>query len=81
MRYNNFPGTSLKVSALSLGAMMFGGQTSEADSLAVMDCAYERGVNFWDTASLEGPELGAEVLEACDAVWRSLAGTRFGYNR
>ncbi|WP_281355234.1 aldo/keto reductase [Anaerotalea alkaliphila] len=32
-------------------------------------------------ASLEGPALGGDVLEACDAVWNSLAGTRFGYNR
>ncbi len=32
-------------------------------------------------ASLEGAELHDDVLQACDAVWHSLAGTRFGYNR
>jgi aryl-alcohol dehydrogenase-like predicted oxidoreductase len=32
-------------------------------------------------SSLEGESLSADVLEACDAVWRSLAGTRFAYNR
>ncbi len=52
MKYNNLPGTSLKVSALSLGTMMFGGQTNEADSLAIMDYAFEQGVNFWDTANV-----------------------------
>lgn len=52
MRYNNLPGTSLTVSALSLGTMMFGGQTNEADSLAIMNYAYEHGVNFWDTANV-----------------------------
>ncbi len=52
MKYNNLPGTSLKVSALSLGTMMFGGQTEEADSLAIMDYAYHQGVNFWDTANV-----------------------------
>ena len=52
MQYNNLPGTSLKVSALSLGTMMFGGQTSEADSLAIMDYASEKGVNFFDTANV-----------------------------
>lgn len=51
MQYHNLPGTSLKVSALSLGTMMFGGQTSEADSLAIMDCAADGGINFWDTAN------------------------------
>jgi aryl-alcohol dehydrogenase-like predicted oxidoreductase len=52
MQYNNLPGTSLKVSALSLGTMMFGAQTNEADSLAIMDYAYEHGVNFCDTANV-----------------------------
>lgn len=51
MQYRNIPGTSLKVSALSLGTMMFGGQTGEEDSLAIMDYAYDNGVNFWDTAN------------------------------
>jgi len=50
MRYNNLPRTGLKVSQLSLGAMMFGGQTSEADSLEIMDYAIAHGVNFIDTA-------------------------------
>jgi aryl-alcohol dehydrogenase-like predicted oxidoreductase len=52
MQYNNLPGTNLKVSALSLGTMMFGGQTNEADSLSIMDYAFEQGVNFWDTANV-----------------------------
>jgi aryl-alcohol dehydrogenase-like predicted oxidoreductase len=52
MQYNNLPGTSLKVSALSLGTMMFGGQTSEADSLSILDYAHEQGINFWDTANV-----------------------------
>ncbi|MCL2060413.1 MAG: aldo/keto reductase [Oscillospiraceae bacterium] len=51
MLYNNLPGTSLKVSALSLGTMMFGGQTDVTDSLAIMGYAFEHGVNFWDTAN------------------------------
>jgi aryl-alcohol dehydrogenase-like predicted oxidoreductase len=52
MRYHTLPGTSLKISALSLGTMMFGAQTSEADSLAVLQYAYDHGVNFWDTANV-----------------------------
>ncbi|MDF2722289.1 MAG: NADP-dependent oxidoreductase domain containing protein, partial [Paenibacillus sp.] len=32
-------------------------------------------------ASLEGDALSEEVLAACDEVWSSLAGTRFGYAR
>ena len=52
MKYNYFPKTSLMVSAISLGTMMFGGQTNEADSLSIMDYAFEHGVNFWDTANV-----------------------------
>ena len=51
MQYNSLPQTNLKVSLLSLGTMMFGDQTSEADSLAIMYYAYSQGVNFFDTAN------------------------------
>ena len=37
MRYKPLPRTSLTVPELSLGTMMFGGQTNEADSLRIMD--------------------------------------------
>ena len=51
MLYNNLPGTNLKLSALSLGTMMFGSQTDTTESLAIMGYAFEHGVNFWDTAN------------------------------
>ena len=52
MRYNNLPGTSIKLSQLCLGTMMFGGQTDEAESLRIMDYAFANGVNFFDTANV-----------------------------
>ena len=51
MEYRKMPGTGLELSVLSLGAMQFGGQTSEADSLAIMDFAFEHGINVIDTAN------------------------------
>ena len=36
----------------------------------------EQNLTFFD-----GDPLDAETLAACDGVWRSLAGTRFAYNR
>jgi len=51
MKYNTLPRTNLKVSSLSLGTMMFGAQTNEADSLSILDYAYEQGINVWDTAN------------------------------
>ena len=52
MKYNTLPKTNLQLSRLSLGTMMFGGQTGEADSLAIMDYAFDHGVNFFDTANV-----------------------------
>jgi aryl-alcohol dehydrogenase-like predicted oxidoreductase len=51
MEYNNLPGTSVKVSRMCLGTMMFGDQTGEADSLAIIDYALDAGINFIDTAA------------------------------
>ena len=50
MEYVNLPGTSVKVSRMCLGTMMFGDQTNEADSHAILNHAFEQGVNFIDTA-------------------------------
>lgn len=40
------------VSELCLGTMTFGSQNSEAESFALMDRAFEAGINFLDTAEL-----------------------------
>ncbi len=52
MRYNRLPGAGLSVSEISLGTMMFGGQTDEKTSLAIMDYAFGAGVNVFDTANV-----------------------------
>jgi aryl-alcohol dehydrogenase-like predicted oxidoreductase len=52
MVYNYFGKTSLRVSVISLGTMMFGGQTDEAESRAIMDCAFDAGINVFDTANV-----------------------------
>ena len=51
MHCNLLPKTNLKLSLISLGTMMFGAQTDEAESLRIMDYAYGEGVNFFDTAN------------------------------
>ncbi len=42
--------TGLKVSAFCLGTMTFGHQTDEAEARAIMDRAFDAGVDFFDTA-------------------------------
>ena len=58
MQYTALGQTSLQVSRLCLGTMNFGPQTSEVDSLAIMDQALEQGINFFDTANVYGWKLG-----------------------
>jgi aryl-alcohol dehydrogenase-like predicted oxidoreductase len=52
MRYTNLGQTGLKVSRLCLGTMTFGWSADEATSFAIMDVAFEAGINFLDTADV-----------------------------
>lgn len=52
MRYANLGRTGLKVSRLCLGTMTFGWSADETTSFAIMDAAFEAGINFLDTADV-----------------------------
>ncbi len=52
MEYRRLGRSGVLVSPLCLGAMNFGGPTSEADSFAIMHKAVEGGINFFDTANV-----------------------------
>jgi len=52
MLYTKLNNTSQNVSLLSLGTMMFGGQTPENESLSIMDYAFEKGITLFDTANI-----------------------------
>ncbi len=54
MKYTSLGRIGLQVSRLCLGTMNFGPQTSEAESIAIMDQALEHGINFFDTANAYG---------------------------
>jgi aryl-alcohol dehydrogenase-like predicted oxidoreductase len=63
MKYAKFGRTGLTVSRLCMGTAVFGSQTSEEDSIAILDAAAEAGVNFVDTSNaypmnVPMPELG-----------------------
>ena len=52
MEFRGLGRTGTQVSTLCLGCMMFGGATSEADSVAMIDRAIDAGINFLDTANV-----------------------------
>ena len=52
MKYENLGKSSLSVSRICLGTMMFGDQTDLADADNIVAHAREHGVNFIDTADV-----------------------------
>ncbi|MDC0342856.1 aldo/keto reductase [Alphaproteobacteria bacterium] len=52
MRYRKLGTTNLDVSVICLGTMTFGEQNTQQEGFDQMDYAFERGVNFFDTAEL-----------------------------
>lgn len=44
--------TSLVVSEIALGTMTFGSTCSETEAIAILDRAYEAGIDFFDTAEI-----------------------------
>lgn len=54
--------SGLKVSQLTLGTMMFGGETDEPTSHRIIDTAREQGINFIDTADGYNKGASEEVV-------------------
>src|SRR5690606_16809126 len=52
MEYRKLGTSHLLVSPLTLGTMMFGGATDEAESLRIIQDAREHGINSMDTADI-----------------------------
>jgi aryl-alcohol dehydrogenase-like predicted oxidoreductase len=61
MEYRSLGRTGVKVSALCLGCMMFGGKTPPGDSYDIIDKAIDDGINFIDTANVYSVGRSEEV--------------------
>ena len=66
MERNEIPGTSLKVSPVAIGTWAIGGWmwggTDEAESIATIRAAFERGINVVDTAPVYGFGRSEEIV-------------------
>ncbi len=79
MDYRPLGRTGLQVSPLCLGTMNFGPQTSEEDSVAIMDHALDLGINFFDTANRYGQMGDRGSLGATEEIigrWFARGGGR-----
>ena len=62
MQYTQLGRIGAKVSRLALGTMNFGWHTDEQASTAIMDAAFDAGVNFFDTADIYGAGASESIL-------------------
>ena len=62
MDYRFLGRTGMQVSELCLGAMTFGREASEAESIEMMDCFVEQGGNFIDTADVYTQGVSEEIV-------------------
>jgi aryl-alcohol dehydrogenase-like predicted oxidoreductase len=79
MKYTTLPHTDIKVSKICLGTMTWGNQNTEAEGHAQMDLAYDRGVNFFDTAELYPVPATAETYAETERIignWFQKSGNR-----
>jgi aryl-alcohol dehydrogenase-like predicted oxidoreductase len=86
MKYHNLGHSNLEISVIGLGCMgmsEFYGSAQEAESIATLHRAIERGVNFFDTADMYGPWtnetlVGKAIADRRDKV---VLATKFGVMR
>lgn len=75
--------SGIKVSPLTLGTMMFGGQTDEPTAHRIIDRAREQGINFIDTADVYNDGASEEVTGRGIAAHRDhwILATKFSNPR
>lgn len=61
MEYSKLGTTGLDVTRICLGTMTWGLQNTEAEAHEQMDYAFDRGINFWDTAEIYAVPPSAET--------------------
>lgn len=79
MDYRQLGRTDLRVSAICLGTMTYGEQTGAADAHRQMDLAFDRGVNFIDTAEMYAVPIRAETQGLSEQItgdWMAARGNR-----
>ena len=79
MRYNLLGDSDLNVSRVCLGTMTYSQDNTEAEAFAQLDYAFERGVNFVDTAELYPAPVNEQLQGETEAIigrWMAQRGNR-----
>jgi aryl-alcohol dehydrogenase-like predicted oxidoreductase len=79
MIYTTLGNTDVKVSKICLGTMTWGEQNTEADGHEQMDYAFEKGINFFDTAEMYSVPAKPETYGRTEEIigtWLKKTGNR-----
>ena len=79
MRYRAFGNTGWQVSEIGFGGWQVGGDWGEVDdtaSIRTLHHAFERGINFVDTAQMYGQGHSESVIGEALAQWRGRGPAR-----
>ncbi len=68
MEYRYIGKSGLRVTPICLGTMTFGTTTSEEEAFKIMDKAYDRGINFLDTAELYPVPPNAKLAGITESI-------------
>ncbi|WP_339869527.1 aldo/keto reductase [Pseudohongiella nitratireducens] len=61
--------SGLRVSPICMGTMSFGSWSDEKESFRILDIAYERGINFYDTAEVYPVPPRAETVGDTETIF------------
>ena len=68
MNYKKLGNTDLDVSTICLGTMTWGEQNTQEEGFKQMDYAFEKGVNFWDTAEIYSIPMREETYGETEKI-------------
>ncbi|MCB1648578.1 MAG: aldo/keto reductase [Pseudomonadales bacterium] len=69
MNYRYIGTSGLRVSPICMGTMSFGSWSDEKESFRILDTAYERGINFFDTAEVYPVPPTAETAGMTETIF------------
>ena len=76
MEYRYVGGSGLRVSPICMGTMSFGTWSDKSESFRILDTAFDRGINFFDTAELYPVPPSAELAGLSEQIFSQWMKTK-----
>ena len=76
MEYRYVGGSGLRVSPICMGTMSFGTWSDKSESFRILDTAFDKGINFFDTAELYPVPPSAELAGLSEQIFSQWMKTK-----